>query len=180
MKPSKLTTILLMIALSGISIYWPRRLQIQAAVWHWRHGYSVRAGAFEVPVPEGWLVRTDMSNSMAVVIMNTAPRKPPADTILILTLMSPLKDLESWKRNRSQQFERNGQSNVEAKAFESKDNHEVACVGGSAALLVGSAQPTNLMSMECIWGGQLSLIFAGHRTGLDDFYGVASQIKKAN
>jgi hypothetical protein len=29
-------------------------------------------GALEVPVPEGWLVRTDLSNSMAVVIMNTA------------------------------------------------------------------------------------------------------------
>jgi hypothetical protein len=140
----------------------------------------VRAGAFEVPVPGGWLVRTDMSNSMAVVIMNSAPRKPPADTILILTLMSPLKDLESWKRNRSQQFERNGQSNVETKTFESKDNHEVACLGGSAALLVGSTQPTDLMSMECIWGGQLSLIFAGRRTGLDNFYAIASQIKKRN
>jgi hypothetical protein len=179
MKPSKLITILLMIALSGISIYWFRRSQIQAAVWHWTHGYSVRAGAFEVPVPEGWLVRTDMSNNMAVVIMNTASRKPPADTILILTLMSPLKDLDGWKRNRSQQFERNGQSNVETKAFESKDNHEVECLGGSAALLVGSTQPTDLMSMECIWGGQLSLIFAGHRTGLDDFFVVASQIKRA-
>jgi hypothetical protein len=149
MKPSKLITIVLVIALSGISIYWPRRLQIQAAVWHWRHGYWVNAGAFEVPIPEGWLVRTDMSNSMATVIMNTAPRKPPADAIVLMTQMSPHKDLEVWKRMRSQQFERNGPGNVEAKTFESQDNHEVACVGGSAALLVGSTQPTDLMSMEC-------------------------------
>ena len=114
-----------------------RRYQIQAKIWHLRHGYSTRMGNLEVPVPEHWLIY--LQNSLATDLMNTAPtwhRDGKFHTVAFITVFtSPIRPNASnginfWLQWKRQQIEQHGVKSVEEKRM-AFDNDTAVCIGGS-------------------------------------------------
>jgi hypothetical protein len=158
------------------------RFQLEAKIWHWRHGYSTRIGVYEVPVPEHWLVAVEVPG--AVNIVNTATKKQSkpmvmADSILFMPLLQSMTktNIDFWKQTRRQQLEQDGLSQVEENTFIAGDE-KVVCIGGSLYPMIMHTPNTTLVAMECNVGGQLTVIIEGDRAGLDDSYKIVSQIKK--
>jgi hypothetical protein len=184
MKPIlRIILVGLVVLIVGRVIYL-RRFQLEAKIWHWRYGYSTRIGAYDVPVPEHWLVAFE-TPGMGVDIMNTATKrqsKPMVmpDTILYLPLLGSMTmtNLDFWTQTRRQQLEEGGLSKVEENTFMAGDE-KVDCIGGSLYPEIVHTPNTTLVRMECNAGGLTVLIF-GDRAGLDDSYKIVSQIKKHN
>jgi len=55
MKKRMVFLLLFVITTSLAYLAYAKRLQIDAGLWHWRHGHSTIVGDFRVPVPDGWL-----------------------------------------------------------------------------------------------------------------------------
>jgi hypothetical protein len=114
-----------------------RRHQIEAKIWHVRHGYSTGLGNLDVPVPEHWLVY--LQNSLDIVLVNTAPtwhrdgKFHTAATISVSTSpMSPnaSNGMNFWLQWKRQRIEHDGVKLVEEKRVDF-DNDTAVCIGGS-------------------------------------------------
>jgi|SRR5271170_331566 len=177
-------TLLGVVAIIVLFAIYVKRFQIEAKFWHWRHGYSKRIGAYEVPVPEHWLVAVEVPG--AVDIVNTATKRQSkpmvmADSILFSPLLHSMTmtNVDFWKQTRLQQLEKDGLSKVEENTFMAGDE-KVVCIGGSLYPMIIHSPNTTLVAMECNVGGQLTVFIEGDRAGLDDSYKIVSQIKKHN
>src|SRR5689334_5268647 len=102
------TVVLLLLVWFGYS----RRFQIMAAIWHWKHGYSVVVGHYVTPAPKGWLV--DVMDSGSVLLTNTRALPSggkvfrPNPTILVSTLPKSSVDLNFWASSEEQRLKHNG------------------------------------------------------------------------
>jgi len=184
MKPIlRIILVGLVVLVVGRVIYL-RRFQLEAKIWHWRHGYSTRLGAYDVPVPDHWLVAFD-SPGTGVDIVNTVTKrqsKPMVmpDSILFMPLFHSMTmtNVDFWKQTRRQQLEEGGLSEVEENTFMAGDE-KVVCIGGSLYPEIVHTPNTTLVGMQCNAGGLMAII-VGDRAGLDDSYKIVSQIKKHN
>jgi hypothetical protein len=166
-----------------------RRYQIQAKIWHLRHGYSTRMGNLEVPVPEHWLIY--LQNSLATDLMNTAPtwhRDGKFHTVAFITVFtSPIRPNASngmnfWLQWKRQLLEQHGVKSVEEKRVDF-DNDTAVCIGGSEMRDVilrdtTKAPPTDIVSLECKSESGLHILFLGEPSDLQPFYTWLSEIRR--
>jgi hypothetical protein len=165
----------------GYPIY-ARRFQIEARIWHWRHGYSAAIGDYIVPVPDHWLIVEKGPDDRDLTMVDTlvekqAEHRLTANVITVIFLSQPVQNLDGWESIKRQQLEHSGLSTIEERTLWA-DDRRVICIGGYELREVLHVPAPTLLSLECSLGGQLSLIFAGYRSGLEDFYAIASQIRK--
>jgi hypothetical protein len=166
-----------------------RRYQIEAKIWHLRHGYSTRTGDFDVPVPEHWLIY--LQNSTYSVLMNTAPtwhRDGKLHSVAAITVFtSPIlpvasNGMELWLQAKRQRIEHDGVKSVEEKRVDF-DNDTVVCIGGSEmrdVILPGTTKvpDTDIVSLECKSESGLSVLFQGEPSDLQSFYTWVSEIRR--
>ena len=181
----KRATRLLLIGVLVLVVGYPifaRRFQIEAKVWHWRHGYSTTVGDYTVPIPDGWLILVEDVDGQDLSMLDTHVKRQPgslqtANEIIVGSLPRPMRSLESWESIKRQQLERSGLINIEEKTLWAA-NQKVICLGGYELRDVVHVPGTTQLSLECQSAGRLNLIYIGYRSGLEDFYTIASQIRK--
>jgi len=181
-----LLTVLL--KLLGPPIY-AKRFQLAAKLWHWRHGYSVTMGNYEVPVPEHWLI-TDQ-NYVAFTLANTAPvlrRDTKFHTTAVINIF-PFgnrvignEGLDVWLSLKRQRLEREGVRSLEERKLNVGDA-AIVCIGGSElrdAILRDKPHgfDTDIVSLECRSTDDLSIVFVGEPSDLQPFYAFISQIRR--
>ncbi len=182
-------TILLLIVITLLYFADRKRYQLEAKIWHWRHGYSTRMGNYDVPVPEHWLIL--IQNSTAFTLVNTNPTLPRRDgkfpTTALITLYpfrrGPVgaSQMESWLVLQRQRLEREGVKAATEKRLNS-DDEAVICVGGSelsAIMRHEKAFPdTSSISLSCLSDQGLEILFIGEPSDLQPFYAFVSQIRR--
>jgi hypothetical protein len=182
-----LLVFLLIIALGYFA--YTKRYQLGARIWHWRHGYSTRMGNYEVPVPEHWLI-FDQS-SIAFTLINTAPTWPRRDRKFHSTAVIdifPFRDrhigasgIDFWLSLKRQWLEREGVKSVEEKSLSFGDE-AVTCIGGSELRAMMRDKigfpDTDVISLECRSAEDLSILFVGEPSDLQDFYTFVSEIRR--
>jgi len=178
-RVSRLLLTGIVVLIIGYLVY-GRRAQIAAKVWHWRHGYSTYVGDYVVPVPDHWLVDTSEDPRMITLIdtrvRRTADRLSAVNVITVSALSSPIRDLDSWASFARQRRERDGLREIEEKTIQAGDER-MFCLGGYELRDI-MRLPTAAVSLECRSSDRLNLGFTGHRSGLQEFYTIASQIRK--
>jgi hypothetical protein len=135
-----------------------------------------------VPVPDHWLVDTfeddpRMINLIDTRVRRTANRLSAVNVITVIALSRPIHDLDLWASFTRQRLERDGLKEIEEKTIQAGDLRMV-CLGGYELRDIMRVQGTAAVSLECQSTHQLSLGFTGQRSGLQDFYSIASQIRK--
>jgi hypothetical protein len=180
-------TVLFVIAV-GYAAY-AKRYQLAAKLWHWRHGYSVTMGNYEVPVPGHWLITNQADGDFT--LMNTAPTLPKDakfHTTTVITIF-PLRiraigndGLNSWLSLKRQWLEREGVKSLEERKLNLSDA-AIVCIGGSElkdAILRDKlrAFDTDIISLECRSTDDLSILFVGEPSDLQPFYAFVSQIRR--
>jgi hypothetical protein len=174
----------LLIGIAAVILGYPiyaRRFQIEAKVWHWRHGHSTNVGEYEVPVPDHWLVEGSEDPTI-LNLVDTRVRKTgdPLSNVSILTISlapSPPRDIDAWASLTRQSIEHRGVASVEEKTFRTGDE-TVVCLGGQELREILHAPSVTAVSLECSSTGRLELGFSGPRVGLQEFYSIASGIHK--
>jgi hypothetical protein len=175
------------VLLAGIAVLilgyptYRRRFQIEAKVWHWRHGYSTYVGDYQVPVPDHWLVE-DSNDANIVILIDTRVRKmgdPLSDVGILTVSLAPFppRDIDDWASLTRQSLKRDGVTSVEEKTFRAGDE-TVVCLGGYALREILHVPSISAVSLECRSTGRLDLGFSGPRSELQEFYVIASQIHK--
>lgn len=155
-----------------------RRNQILARAWHWRHGYMVRVGDYEVPVPKTWIVISDdpgMVNLADTRIRRSPDRLADVNGILVDYLHQPTRDLDAWASMTRNSLVRKGVLDIQARTLQLGDERLV-CFGGHEfrdAMHI----PTAAVSFVCQSSGRLSLIFTGNQDCVEDFCAIASKIR---
>ena len=182
-------TILFLIVIVLAYLAYAKRYQLEAKIWHWRHGYSARMGNYEVPVPAHWLI-FDQS-SVAFTLVNTDPTVPRRDgrfhTTALVTLF-PFRhssfgasQIEFWLSLQRQRLEREGVKSAAEKRL-SFDDEAVICIGGSelsAMMRDEKAFPnTSVISLSCMSDQGLEILFVGEPSDLQPFYTFVSQIRR--
>jgi hypothetical protein len=168
-----------------------RRYQIEAKIWHMRHGYWMKIGELSVPVPEHWLIM--YQSSIAIMMMNTAPawhRDGKLHTAPSITLfpsfIRPVRSgsTDLWLSSKRQQLERDGVRSIEEKRF-AFDTDTLVCIGGSEMrdiILRGrtNVPNTDIVTLECLSEGGLSILFQGEPSDLESFSTLVTQIQRQN
>jgi hypothetical protein len=180
-RASRLLLIGVLVLLVGYPIY-ARRFQIEAKIWHWRHGYSAAVGDYVVPIPDHWLILVEGVDGRDLAMFDTLVKGQPGplltpNMITVMSLSHPLRSLDSWESIKRQQLEHSGLSHIEEKTLWAADQ-KIVCLGGYELRDVLHVPGATHLSLECQSAGQLNLIFIGYRSGLEDFYTIASQIRK--
>jgi hypothetical protein len=180
-KALRISLIGVLALIIGYAIY-ARRFQMEAKIWHWRHGYWTTVGTFDVPVPNHWLVRTQGPDGWNMTMMDTIVNRQSehpltTNVITVISLSQPLRYLDSWESVKRQDLERSGLVKIEERTL-SLAGEKVICLGGYVFHDVLRAPGTTPLSLECRSAGQLSLMFVGYRSGVEDFYTIVSQIRK--
>jgi hypothetical protein len=181
--------ILLLIVITLLYFADRKRYQLEAKIWHWRHGYSTRMGNYDVPVPEHWLIL--IQNSTVFTLVNTNPTVPRRDgkfhtTALVSLSLFPhgpvgASQTESWLVLQRRRLEREG---VKAATEErlNFDDEVVICIGGSelsAIMRHEKAFPeTSSTSLSCLSDHGLEILFIGEPSDLQPFYTFVSQIRR--
>jgi hypothetical protein len=176
--------ILLLIVITLMYLVLKKQYQLEAKIWHWRHGYSTTMGKYEVPVPEHWLLLNQ--DSVALTLVNTDPTVPRRDGKFHTTALISLSlfhgpvgvsQTESWLR----WLEREGVESAVEKRL-SFDDEAVICIGGSrlkAIMRHEKAFPdTSVISLNCMSDRGLEIMFVGEPSDLQPFYTFVSQIRR--
>jgi hypothetical protein len=164
------------------------RSPIAAKIWHWRHGYSTSMGNYVVPVPEHWLILDE--GSAAFTLMNTSPKPFKRDgkfhTTALINVF-PLRDrvieankMDFWVSLQKQRLASEEVKSVEEKTMKFGDE-SITCVGGPElnALDKRPNHPqTDAVSLNCMSGRGLNVLFVGEPTDVQSFYNFLSQIRR--
>jgi hypothetical protein len=182
-RASRLLIIGVLVLIVGYAIY-SRRYQIESKVWHWKHGYSAAVGDYVVPVPDRWLIYSEGPDHQDLTMFDTQVKRQPGpllvpNMITVMSLSAPLRSLDSWEIIKRKQLEQDGLSNIEERTLFTA-NEKLVCLGGYQLREVLKIPGATHLTLECQSTGRLSLIYMGYRSGLDDFYSIASQIRKLN
>lgn len=155
--------------------------QFEAAVWHWRHGHSVRVREYEVPVPDGWLASDGEREPGGMTSLRFTGRTKDHGPItgisdITITSSSVHANLDSWRAYKRQRLEEEGLPVIEEKTI-SVDGEQVECLGGNEVRQTLHL-PTIDLSIECVSNGRLALDFFGQPSMLVQFYTIVSGIHK--
>jgi hypothetical protein len=157
------------------------RFQMEAKVWHWRHGYSVNVGVYQVPVPDHWLVEDyDTPNMFMLINTRVTKTSDPLSAVTIVTVSlepSPPLDLDAWASMTRQSFERQGLNDLKEQSIQAGDE-TIVCLGGQALRAMIRVPSIAAISMECQSSGRLSAGFSGAESALPEFYKIISEIHK--
>lgn len=158
-----------------------RAAQLEAAVWHWRHGHSVRVREYEVPVPNGWMVSGGEGEPGGMTSLRftrpTKDRGPIAGiNEIMITSSSGHADLDFWKAYKRRRLEEEGLPIIEEKTIR-VGGERVECLGGNEPRQMLHL-PTVDLAIECVSSGRLALDFWGQPSMLGEFYTIASGIRK--
>lgn len=159
-----------------------RRFQIEAKVWHWRHGYTANVGNYAVPVPEGWLIMADDPDGQFLFMLDTyvksEKRIPLTANSVNVSYYARQANLKSWEGLIRQHLSSNGLHEVEEFELPTADE-KLICLGGHELRDVLHMPDATVVSFQCR-SSQLELMFLGSRSGIEDFKMIASQIHKRN
>jgi hypothetical protein len=159
-----------------------RRFQIEAKVWHWRHGYTINVGDYVVPVPGGWLIMVEDPDHQYLLMFDTyvksEKRIPLTANSVNVSYYPRQANLKSWEGLTRQGLSSNGLREVEEFELSTADENLI-CLGGHELRDVLHLPDATVVSFQCR-SSQLELMFLGTRAGLDDFKAIASQIHKRN
>jgi hypothetical protein len=177
-------------------VLYVNQYSIEAKVWHWKHGYSTTIGKYEIPVPDHWLVRTENSTNLG--LMNIAPIRYPRDgKFRVPTMINVDVYLQqrgdhatgagwedSWLTHQRRLLASDKVESVEEKTLQFA-NESMTCVGGKelSAMLRDKpnlSQMVDVVSLNCMSEGGLSLMFVGEPSEVQPFYTFASQIQRRN
>jgi|SRR6266850_362520 len=189
MKSRLLIAFTALVIIAAGYIAYAKRYQLAAKLWHWRHGYSVKMGNYEVPVPEHWLIADQ--NFVAFTLMNTSPTLPKdaqfhttavIDIFPFRTRAIGPEGLNFWLSLRRQWLEREGVKSLEEKQF-NVNGAAIVCIGGSRlrdAIVRGKLPDfdTDIVSLECKSVDGLYILFVGEPSDLEPFYSFVSQIRR--
>ena len=157
------------------------RFRMEAKVWHWRHGYSLNVGLYQVPVPDGWLVQNyDTPNMFMLVNTHLTKTSDPFSSVSIVNVSlvpSPPRDLDAWASLTRQSFERQGLNDFKEQSIPAGDE-TIACLGGQVLRAMIRVPSMAAVSMECRSSGRLSVGFSGPESALPEFYKIVSEIHK--
>lgn len=165
--------VVLIIAVSVVGyIAYRNRLQVEAKLWHWRHGYICRMGTYDVFVPEHWLPTHDVADDLLLYDTKTG-------SSIRVFLLPPLRDVEFWETKHRQKLENDHVNKVVDHALHIGDQR-VVCVGGTEFQDELKIPAPNVISLDCQSTGTLHLMFVGRDSELETFYSIASRIKRIN
>jgi hypothetical protein len=155
------------------------RFRMEAKVWHWRHGYSLNVGLYQVPVPDGWLVHDDDTpNTVMLINTHLANTSAPLSAVSVVDVSlvpSPPRDLDVWASFTRQTLERQGVDDVSERSMMAGDETVVCLSGHMLRTIVASI---TAISTQCRSSGRLSLRFSGPQSALPDFYKIISEIRR--
>ncbi len=185
---ARVAVLFLLVIFFGYLAY-PKRYQLAAEFWHWRHGYSATMGNYEVPVPKHWLITERTSNYFT--LMNsapTAPRDAKFHTTPVVTV-SPFPSqrttgagsLALWLSLHREHLARLEVASVEEKTMIFGDESMV-CIGGPIldAMIRGNPKhlETDVVSLSCRSESGLEIVFLGEPSDVQSFYTFVSHIKR--
>jgi hypothetical protein len=177
-------TLVLTVSFAGYFGY-QRRFQLLVKVWHWRHGYSVRLGNYDVPVPKSWAVTHQSEQSVDLIgtTGQTYGKQLPRVSIVTVNLVSrpPMSasELEGGRLKMRQFLESKGVKDIEEHSW-NIDGEGAFCIGGAEYSDVQHSPSTEKIGLDCSSTGSIYLRFLGWRADLQDFYSIVSQIRKHN
>jgi hypothetical protein len=172
--------VLVGIFLLGARWAYRSRLRIEAKAWHWRHGHAVIVAAYEVPVPDGWLVEnSDPREGFALLIdtrvKGTSDPLANVNYILIVSEHHSQVNLDFWKSQSEQSLKQKGIGDIREEMLQTKDE-SVSCVGGQFNLVTGVRSAAT--SMQCMSAGGLFMTFTGNEEGLPEIFNIISQMRR--
>lgn len=164
--------------------------EIEARVWHWRHGYSTTIGGYEIPVPAHWLV---LSQTYKRLTMVNISRSRPKDgsksyTAPLITvnvgLLSLARDAAWMSKWASLQRKRLANDKVESVMSKTLNlaNETVSCIGGNELDALLHDRPdlprTQVVSLDCMSDHGLDVMFVGQPPDVESFYILLSQMRR--
>jgi len=169
-------------------ITYAHRYPIAAKIWHWRHGYSTLIGNYVVPVPEHWVILNE--NSEALTLVNVSPKQFLRDgklhTAAVIDVF-PFRDrlidaniMGFWVSLQKQRLASGRVKTIEEKTLKFGDE-SITCVGGPElnALDKRPNRPQmDAVSLNCMSGRGLNVLFVGEPTEIQPFYNFVSQIRR--
>lgn len=184
----RVAILFLLVFMLGYLAY-AKRYQLAAKVWHWRHGYSVTIGNYQVPVPEHWCI-TDQ-DYVAFTLMNTAPTLPKDAKFHTRTVITIFpfpnraignEGLNSWLSLMRQSLERDRVKSLVERKLNVSDA-TIVCIGGGElrdAIVRDKlhAFDTDIVSLLCTSTDGLSILFVGEPSDLQPFYSLVLQIRR--
>lgn len=162
--------IIVAVLVLGLFAYRNRR-QIEAKVWHWRHGYTYGVGEYDVFIPDHWLPkRSDIPDNLLLYDTKSGSG-------VRIFLLPGLHELEFWETKHRQKLEKDHVKEIVDHTLNIV-GQEVICVGGTEFQDELKLSAPNIISLDCESTGNLHLMFVGKDSELGTFYGLASRIKE--
>lgn len=159
-----------------------RRFQIEAKVWHGRHGHTTNVGSYVVPVPDGWLIMAEDPDGQFLFMLDTyvkSEKRIPLTANSVNVSYSPRQaNLKSWEGLTRQHLSSNSLHEVEEFEMSTADE-KLICLGGHELRDVLHLPDATVVSFQCR-SSQLELMFLGSRSGVEDFKAIATQIHQRN
>ena len=167
---------------------------IEAKVWHWRHGYSVTLGGYEIPVPAHWLVLTHREFEY-LTMANTSPNLPkgygkfytaPVVTVDVALLRHARAAgdtgwMSTWASLQRKRLADNKVEPVVERTLKFA-NESVSCIGGNELDALLRDKPdlprTGVVSLNCVSDHRLRVMFVGEPSDVEFFYILLSQIRR--
>lgn len=170
-----ITVVTVVVLVSAWQAY-AQRLRIETRIWHWRHGYEISVGNYEVPVPGEWYPQ--LSHDDEVILTNTSTDLqrnsflPPS--IMISSNLRPQDAavFDTWKSAVRKGLESHGDQVVEENTFQA-GSLTVACLADNSVKRILHLA-TDFVSVRCISTGSIGFSYEGPTSGLPEFHAVAS------
>jgi hypothetical protein len=162
------------------------RSELAAKIWHLRHGHFVVIHDYRVPVPDGWLVRSQSERDVTMILTRGETRRPFSGFNFLRVSSPPagIVHLDAWRSYEEQRLRQRGITDIEEKTLQSEEE-TVVCVGGTELRdifhlppSVTSELPSGVISIVCVSNGRLGALLVGPKTELGQFYTILSQIRK--
>jgi hypothetical protein len=170
--------------------------QIEARVWHWRHGYTNTIGGYSIPGPNHWFIDNEDSDSFTMV--NLSPTHLARDgkfhTVAVVTVMSVLRghwqgasSMDIWLSLQHKRLAAEKPDFITEKTLKFEEE-SITCIGGNELnAMMRNAKPTDKPShlletdavfLDCMSDNGLELMFVGEPSDVLSFYGLVSQIRR--
>ena len=160
----RISLTLIVLLLAGYVVFaW--RFELAADFWHWRYGQSFIIRDYQVPVPDGWLVWTSDESHVS---MRKPTGKGDMNVVTVGRTWRGSPNLDAWKDWQEQNVR--GRLVITEKTLQS---------AGETVMCVASGLPSDdFLWVLCSSTGKLTATYFGRQAGLENFYGIVSQVRK--